>query len=198
MCALLYLFIYLFLAVLDLCCYADLQLQRARGCSRVAVHGLFIAVASLVVEHRLFRRLGFSSCCSQALELRLSSCDARAQLLCSVWNLPVPGIKPMSPVLAIRFLSTATREIQFCCLWDINGSSGGSVQPGDSAISPCWFCSPSAVWVFWSTLAAAVSPCPLFAALPPPPRVTASADSLVSPSPGSKSILQYFHCLTLC
>ena len=113
MCALLYLFIYLFLAVLDLCCYADLQLQRARGCSRVAVHGLFIAVASLVVEHRLFRRLGFSSCCSQALELRLSSCDARAQLLCSVWNLPVPGIKPMSPVLAIRFLSTATREIQF-------------------------------------------------------------------------------------
>ena len=30
-----------------------------------------------------------------------------------MWNLPGPGIKPVSPLLAIRFLSTATREIQF-------------------------------------------------------------------------------------
>ena len=77
----------------------------------------------------------------------------------------------------------STREIQFCCLRGINGSSGGFVQPGGSAISSCWLCSPSAVWVFWSTLAAVVSPCPLFAALPPPPRVTASTYSLASPSP---------------
>ena len=30
----------------------------------------------------------------------------RAQLLCSMWHLPRPGIKPMSPVLAGRFLTT--------------------------------------------------------------------------------------------
>ena len=95
------------------CCVWTCSSCSEWGYSSLWCLGFLLAVASLVVEHRLFRRLGFSSCCSQALELRLSSCDARAQLLCSVWNLPVPGIKPMSPVLAIRFLSTATREIQF-------------------------------------------------------------------------------------
>ena len=36
----------------------------------------------------------------------LSSCGARAQLLRGMWNLPGPGIKPVSPALAGGFLTT--------------------------------------------------------------------------------------------
>ena len=44
----------------------------------------------LVVEHRHF-----------------SSCGARAQLPCSMWDLLRPGIKPMTPAQAGGFLTTA-------------------------------------------------------------------------------------------
>ena len=47
-----------------------------------------------------------SVCGSQALELRLSSCGTRAYLLFGMWDLPTPGIKPKSPLLAGKFLST--------------------------------------------------------------------------------------------
>ena len=40
---------------------------------------------------------GLSSCGLWALEHRLSSCGARAQLLRSMWDLPRPGLKPASP-----------------------------------------------------------------------------------------------------
>ena len=53
------------------------------------------------------RCAGFSSCGSRALERRLSSCGARASLLHGMWDLPGPGIEPVSPALAGRFLSTA-------------------------------------------------------------------------------------------
>ena len=43
----------------------------------------------------------------RALECRLSSCGARAWLLCSVWDLPKPGLEPVSPALAGGFLTTA-------------------------------------------------------------------------------------------
>ena len=52
------------------------------------------------------RCAGFSSCHSQALEHRLNSCGARAQLLRSMWDLPVPGHEPVSPALAGGFLTT--------------------------------------------------------------------------------------------
>ena len=52
------------------------------------------------------RHSGFSSCGSQALEHRLGSCGARAQLLRGMWDLPGPGIEPVSPALAGRFIST--------------------------------------------------------------------------------------------
>ena len=48
-----------------------------------------------------------SSCGSRALECRLSSCGARAQLLRGMWDLPGPGLEPMSPALAGGFLTTA-------------------------------------------------------------------------------------------
>ena len=49
---------------------------------------------------------GLSSCGSRALEHRLSSCGAQAQLLCGMWDLPWPGLEPVSPALAGRFLTT--------------------------------------------------------------------------------------------
>ena len=62
---------------------------------------LFIAVrrpltitASLVAEHRLQTR-------------RLSNCGSRAQLLRGVWDLPRPGLEPVSPALAGRLSTTA-------------------------------------------------------------------------------------------
>ena len=58
------------------------------------------AQASVVVAH------GLSSRGSQALERRLSSCGARAYLLRGMWDLPVPGIEPVSPALAGGFLTT--------------------------------------------------------------------------------------------
>ena len=50
---------------------------------------------------------GFSSCGSPALERRLSSCGARAQLLRGMWDPPGPGLEPASPALAGRPSTTA-------------------------------------------------------------------------------------------
>ena len=50
---------------------------------------------------------GLSSCGSWALERRLSSRGTLAQLLHGMWNLPGPGVEPMSPALAGGFLTTA-------------------------------------------------------------------------------------------
>ena len=60
----------------------------------IAVHGPPIIAASLVAEHRLQTR-------------RLSNCGSLAQLLCSMWDLPRPGLEPVSPALAGRFSTTA-------------------------------------------------------------------------------------------
>ena len=56
----------------------------------IAVRGPLTIVASLVAEHRLQTR-------------RLSNCGSRAQLLCGMWDLPRPGLEPVSPALAGRF-----------------------------------------------------------------------------------------------
>ena len=49
------------------------------------------------------RRAGFSSCSSVH---GLSSCGALAQLFHSMWDLPGPGLEPVSPALTGRFLTT--------------------------------------------------------------------------------------------
>ena len=49
---------------------------------------------------------GFRSCGSWALERRLSSCSAPASMLRGMWDLPGPGLEPVSPALAGGFLST--------------------------------------------------------------------------------------------
>ena len=74
------------MTVLGLHCCAGFSLVVAKGSySLVAVHGLLIAVASLVAEDRLegmqasvVSARGLSSCGSQALEHRLSSYGIQA------------------------------------------------------------------------------------------------------------------------
>ena len=90
-----------------------LQLRRARATLRCSVQASYCGGfsccgawalgtwASVVVAHRP------SSCGSRALECRLSSCGAWAELLRSMWDLPGPGLEPVSPALAGRFLTTA-------------------------------------------------------------------------------------------
>ena len=60
---------------------------------------------------------GFICFSSQALERRLRSCGARASLLCGMWDLPRPGIKPVSPALASGFFTTEPpRKPSLCIL----------------------------------------------------------------------------------
>ena len=60
----------------------------------IAVRGPLTIVASLAAEHRLQTR-------------RLGSCGARAQPLRGMWDLPRPGLEPVSPALAGRLSTTA-------------------------------------------------------------------------------------------
>ena len=64
-----------------------------RGPLFIAVRGPLTIAASLVAEHRLQTR-------------RLSNCGTRAQLLCGMWDLPRPGLEPVSSALAGRFSTT--------------------------------------------------------------------------------------------
>ena len=64
-----------------------------RGPLFIAVCGPLTIMASLVAEHRLHMH-------------RLSNCGSWAQLLRGMWDLPRPGLKPVSPALAGRFSTT--------------------------------------------------------------------------------------------
>ena len=89
-----FLFLYLFLAVLGLrFCVRAFSSCGKRGPLFIAVCGPLTIVASLVAEHRLQTR-------------RLSSCGSRAQLLRGTWDLPRPGLEPVSPALAGRLSTT--------------------------------------------------------------------------------------------
>ena len=97
----------------------------------VAVRGLSLVVASggysllwcmgfslrwlLLLWSTGSRCTGFSSCGSHVLELRLSSCGARAQLLRGMLDLPGPGLEPVSSALASGFLTTAPPGKPYHC-----------------------------------------------------------------------------------
>ena len=93
-----YLFIYLFtylMVVLGLrFCARALSSCGKRGPLFIVVRGPLTIVASLVAEHRLQMR-------------RLSNCGSRASSICGMWDLPRPGLEPVSPALAGRFSTTA-------------------------------------------------------------------------------------------
>ena len=85
----------LFLAVLGLhFCVRAFSSCGKWGPLFIAVRGPLTIAASLVAEQRL-------------QTLRLSSCGSRAQLLRRMWDLPRPGLEPVSPALAGRFSTTA-------------------------------------------------------------------------------------------
>ena len=65
-----------------------------RGPLFIAVRGPLTVAASPVAEHRLQTR-------------GLSNCGSWAQPLCGMWDLPRPGLEPVSPALAGRLSTTA-------------------------------------------------------------------------------------------
>ena len=126
------LYIFKIILFIYFCCAGSLLLHGLfSSCSEegllfIAVCRLLIAVASPVAEHRLqgtwasvVVACGLSSCGSWALEHRLSSCGARAQLLHGMWDLSVTGIKPVSLALAGRFFTTELPEKPRYCIFDI-------------------------------------------------------------------------------
>ena len=81
----------------------------------IAVRGPLTIAASRAAEHKLQTR-------------RLSNCGSRAQLLRGMWDLPRPGLEPVSPALAGRLSTTVPpgkpSPILFKCsfsLWFIPG-----------------------------------------------------------------------------
>ena len=107
---------------LFICFWLHWVFVAAHRLSLVAAHGLSLVTASggyssfrcagfslwwlLLLPSTGSRRTGFSSCGSWALEHRLSNCGTRAQLLCGMWDLPAPGLEPVSPAQAGGFLTT--------------------------------------------------------------------------------------------
>ena len=84
-------FLFIFMAVLGLhFCVRAFSSRGKRGPLFIAVRGPLTIAASLVAEHRLQTR-------------RLSNCGSRAQVLRGMWDLPRPGLEPVSPALAGRF-----------------------------------------------------------------------------------------------
>ena len=98
-------FFFNFIFILILCC-VYIAVLGLRFCARtfsscgkqgplfIAVRGPLTITVSLVAEHRLQTR-------------RLSSCGSQAQLPRGMWDLPRPGLEPMSPALAGRLSTTA-------------------------------------------------------------------------------------------
>ena len=88
-------FLFLFLAVLGLrfCVRAFSSFGEWRPLF-IALRGPLTIATSHVAEHRLQMR-------------RLSNCGSRAQPLRGMWDLPRPGLEPVSLALAGRFSTTA-------------------------------------------------------------------------------------------
>ena len=87
--------IYSFMAVFGLrFCVRAFSSCGKRGPLFIAVHGPLTIAACLVAEHRLQTH-------------RLSSCGSQAQLLRGMWDLPRPGLEPVSPALEGGFSTTA-------------------------------------------------------------------------------------------
>ena len=85
--------------MLGLHCHVGFPLVTGnRVYSPVMVQGLLTAVSSLAP--------GLSRCRSWAPECRVRSYGSQAWPLCSMWDLPRPGIEPRPPALAGGFFTT--------------------------------------------------------------------------------------------
>ena len=98
-------FIYLFMTVLSLrFCARAFSSCGKWGPLFIAVRGPLTIVASLVAEHGLQTR-------------RLSNCGSRAQSLRGTWDLPRPGLEPVSPALAVRLSTSAPPGKPWCVFY---------------------------------------------------------------------------------
>ena len=96
--------IYLFLAVLGLhCCVGFSLAPESAGYSPLCMD--FPLWWLLLLWSAGSRCVGFSYG-SQALEHGLSSCGTWASMFCRMWDLPQPGIEPVSPALTGIFCTT--------------------------------------------------------------------------------------------
>ena len=126
------LFIYLFIYLFSFGCVGSsllhagfLQLWRVEAtlhCGAWASHcrGFSCCRAwALGVRASVVVACGLGSCGSWALEHSLSSCGTWAQLLHGMWDLPGPGLEPMSPALAGGFLTTAPpgKSLRLLLIW---------------------------------------------------------------------------------
>ena len=97
------------------------------GFSPVAASGGYSRCVGFSLQQLLLlwntgsRVRGLSTCCSLAPEHRFNSCGAWVYLIRGIWNLPRPGIEPMSPALAGRFSITGPPgKSQFYSLCELN------------------------------------------------------------------------------
>ena len=91
------------MTVLGLCCCT----QSFSSCTTRASHcGGFSCYGAWALVFAAYR---LNNCGSWVPERRLSSCGIWALLLCGFWDLPRPGMEPMSPASAGKFLTT--REV---------------------------------------------------------------------------------------
>ena len=115
--------IYLFFAVLGLCCCTDFSLVALSGDyflsgDEQAPHCCgFSCCGAWALEHS-----GFSSCGSLAPEC--NSCNVQAWLLHCMWDLPQLGIEPLSPALAGRVFTPEPlgKPLSICFSSSSNGN----------------------------------------------------------------------------
>ena len=93
-------FIYLSLTVLGLhCCMRAFSSCRQQGLLSSCSTGFSLQWLLLLWSTSALAVPGLP-------ELRLTSCSTQTWLLQGMWDLPRPGIKPMSPAFAGRFFTT--------------------------------------------------------------------------------------------
>ena len=91
------------------------------GLLLAAACGLLIVAASLLQSTgsracglQKAAARGLSSCNTHALEHSINSCGMQALLFHSMWDLPGPGMEPMSPALAGGFFThESPRKLHF-------------------------------------------------------------------------------------
>ena len=103
--------IYLFLAILGHPCCTVISSWSEQGLLLVTVQRLFLlqTTGSRAYWLLVVAACGCSGCDSWAPEHRLNSCGIWAWLVCCMWDLPGPGIKPVSLALAGRFFTIEPR-----------------------------------------------------------------------------------------
>ena len=141
-----FLFVLFILIVLGLCCCSGFSVVAASGGSSWLQYMGFSLQWLL-----LLKSTGFSSCGVQGEQLWLPGSRAQAQYLryCSMWNIPGPGIKLMSPAVVGGFLTTGPpgksrrRLLQRKGSWEgytkqrVHGFSLAELLLGKKSLS-CW------------------------------------------------------------